>query len=66
MTQAKTEEPTQVVLIKDGHTHQGKPCQKGETITVTHSQKQWLQQHGLIAADDKQAPKSSPKPTTKK
>lgn len=38
-----------VTLIKDGHTHQGRLCAKGEVIEVTARQKAFLQQQGVIA-----------------
>lgn len=40
-----------VTLLKDGHTHAGKPCKKGDEIEVTEGQAAWLAdpKRGLIA-----------------
>lgn len=44
-----------VTLLKDGHTHAGKPCQKGDVIDVAPHDAEWLAAKGLI-----EAPKATP------
>jgi hypothetical protein len=39
----------QVTLLKDGHTHKGKPCKKGDIITVTAAQAQFLINQDMVA-----------------
>lgn len=47
-TEPKKDE-VQVTLIKDGHTHAGKPCKQGDVITVTAAQAKFLAEHGMVA-----------------
>lgn len=47
-TEAKKDE-VQVTLLKDGHTHKGKPCKKGDVITVTAAQAAFLANAGMVA-----------------
>jgi len=42
----------EVVLTQD-HTHAGKPCKAGQTISVLPHQKAWLQELGKVAKDTK-------------
>jgi hypothetical protein len=46
-----------VTLLKDGHTHAGKPCAKGDVIEVTPTAAAWLAnpKRGLIAPLSKSA-----------
>lgn len=46
---------TEVTLLKDGLTFQGKPRSKGEKISVTDAQIQRLADRGFVAADTKGA-----------
>ena len=48
-----------VTLLKDGHTHAGKPCKKGDEIEVTDRQAAWMAdpKRGLIAPTTKTAAK---------
>lgn len=52
-----------VTLLKDGHTHAGKPCKVGDEIEVTDRQAAWLAdpKRGLIAPITKTSAKT---PTT--
>ncbi|HEY4145170.1 DUF7210 family protein [Pinirhizobacter sp.] len=45
------EKKVKVKLLKDGHSHAGKPCAKGDTISVTEADAKWLAnpKRGLIA-----------------
>ena len=47
-----TTDKVKVTLIKDGHTHAGKPCKKGDEIFVTPAEATWLAdpKRGLIEA----------------
>jgi len=47
---APKQETVEVTLLKDGHTHKGKPCKKGDVITVTLQQREFLASNGLVAA----------------
>jgi hypothetical protein len=39
----------EVILLKDGHTHQGRPRKKGDSIHVTAREAEWLAKRELIA-----------------
>ncbi|MCC5809860.1 MAG: hypothetical protein JJU06_05755 [Ectothiorhodospiraceae bacterium] len=46
----------EVVIDREGHTHAGKPCEKGEKIKVTPRQKAWMEKHKVIKSTGAQAP----------
>lgn len=46
-TEPKKDE-VQVVVIVDNHTHAGKPCKKGDTLTVTRATAEWMAANGVI------------------
>lgn len=47
---APKQETVEVTLLKDGHTHKGKVCKKGDKITVTLQQRDFLVRKELVAA----------------
>jgi len=52
MSTEKTPPTFKVKLLKDGHTHAGKPCAAGDFITVTAPERQFLVDADLIAKGD--------------
>jgi len=50
---APKQETVEVTLLKDGHTHKGKVCKKGDKITVTLQQRDFLIAKELVAASAK-------------
>jgi len=40
----------EVVIKVDNHIHNNTPIKKGEKISVTKSQAEWLKQHNIIEA----------------
>lgn len=53
MNAPKTQNTTEVTLIKGGHTHAGKARKQGDKIHVTAAERTWLAKHGLVEADSK-------------